>query len=991
MILLVLVALLAPPAAPAFGVRAVLDTPRGIRLHCSAPACPTDFRHLRLTHRIFDGGGLAEHNLAISAAHAVTARQMELELAAPVSPLGVLVLSTATESVPVERQAGVLGDWADRPGSQWAGKDFWANRLQDWQVRGGKLECLAAGPNQELRTAHVLTREVLPSKGEMILSVRTGLLDPGSGEGFSGFLIGAGGGKLEYRAAALVHHLSGEGGGLLAVLDMDGRPQFRDNSSETHKNTYPALDHAPVEGLTRERGLWEDVQLDLEAVPADGGRYELRLAAWDASSGEFLGGAIMRHVEGSLLLGSIALVSSPLGAQPGPRFWFRDLRMAGAKLRARPERAFGPVAAALHTVSGGVMKMTAQFLPVEGGRAVMEFRPSGDTQWKAVETEILRPGYTAHFRVHDWDAAKDAHYRILCLGAVAYEGVIRREPLDQDEITVAAFTGQQVIARPADDSWGATGYAAPGGRWTRDNVWFPHTEIVAGVASRKPDILVFTGDQIYESGNPTGRDHQGRFPELDYLYRWYLWCWSLGQMAGSTPAVLLLDDHDVYHGNLWGMGVRRNVNGDDQYGGFLYDAEFIRMVERIQTWHLPDARDPGPYRNGIGAYFTALDYGGISFAIIEDRKFKSPPVALRNLRPGVLKDGKIIDPSFDIAVATPAELDLLGAEQTRFLEEWAHDWKGARMKVLLSQTVFASVQTDADRNMVADLDSNGWPMGARDRAIDILRRGHVFGIAGDTHLSFVVRHGVEEHGERIYQFCVPAVANKYRRWFDPATPGRNRKQDSPSYTGEHEDAFGNKITILAVGNSRVTPEQIMREGGAAGDPRPPVGAGARDQFFSRPEVSYAGVVDYHTVLGRDINADGYGIVRVNKQEQTIRIENWPWNARPGQDDSGQYGGWPITLRLEELDGRVPTAYLPDLRVHGMSQAVVQVSDEQSGEIIYTTRMRGDLYRPRVFRPGVYRVTVGEPGTEAMLVLNGLESKPAPEGEVIQVRLAPAGR
>jgi len=78
------------------------------------------------------------------------------------------------------------------PAGRWVGNDFWANRLQDWQMRGGKLECLAAGPNQELCTVRVLTREVLAGPGQIHRSARTGLL--GAGRGFSGFLIVAGAG-----------------------------------------------------------------------------------------------------------------------------------------------------------------------------------------------------------------------------------------------------------------------------------------------------------------------------------------------------------------------------------------------------------------------------------------------------------------------------------------------------------------------------------------------------------------------------------------------------------------------------------------------------------------------------------------------------------------------------------------------------------------------------------------------------------------------------
>ena len=49
---------------------------------------------------------------------------------------------------------------------------------------------------------------------------------------------------------------------------------------------------------------------------------------------------------------------------------------------------------------------------------------------------------------------------------------------------------------------------------------------------------------------------------------------------------VIIDDHDVFQGNLWGAGGRkaRRVNE----GGYVMPADWVRMVERTQTSHLPD-------------------------------------------------------------------------------------------------------------------------------------------------------------------------------------------------------------------------------------------------------------------------------------------------------------------------------------------------------------------------------------------------------------------
>ena len=95
----------------------------------------------------------------------------------------------------------------------WLGPPYWANRLQDWRLHQGRLECVAPTGPMRTRTVAVLTRELAAGDQPGRIGVRTGTL--AAGEGFSGFVIGAGGGRLDHRAAALVQGASGEGGGIL--------------------------------------------------------------------------------------------------------------------------------------------------------------------------------------------------------------------------------------------------------------------------------------------------------------------------------------------------------------------------------------------------------------------------------------------------------------------------------------------------------------------------------------------------------------------------------------------------------------------------------------------------------------------------------------------------------------------------------------------------------------------------------------------------------
>ncbi|HEV3464413.1 MAG TPA: twin-arginine translocation signal domain-containing protein, partial [Actinomycetota bacterium] len=67
----------------------------------------------------------------------------------------------------------------------WLGPPYWANRLQDWRLHQGRLECVTATGPMRTRAVAVLTRELVAGDLPGRIGVRTGLL--AAGEGFSGF------------------------------------------------------------------------------------------------------------------------------------------------------------------------------------------------------------------------------------------------------------------------------------------------------------------------------------------------------------------------------------------------------------------------------------------------------------------------------------------------------------------------------------------------------------------------------------------------------------------------------------------------------------------------------------------------------------------------------------------------------------------------------------------------------------------------------------
>ncbi len=564
---------------------------------------------------------------------------------------------------------------------------------------------------------------------------------------------------------------------------------------------------------------------------------------------------------------------------------------------------------ALYTVQNGILKLTAQLYPLsedDSKKVHLEIRKGG--RWERVaETAIVNPGWTAPFRVESWDMTRNHEYRIVALEGVAkYTGTIRRDPVDKETIVVAAFTGNS----------------------NRDRG--PRPDLVKNIKEQDPDLLFFSGDQVY--------DHRR------HLALWLIFGTQFGEIIKDRPTITIPDDHDVGHGNLWGAGGKKSRTGAGHDGGYFMPVAYVNEVQRAQTSHLPDPYDPAPVERGITVYYTAMTVGGVSFAVIEDRKFKSGPQGL------VPKQGPrpdhIRNPNYDPKSVDVPGAKLLGERQLEFLREWGQDWRGADFKVVLSQTVFANaahLHGGKGNRLHADMDSNGWPQTGRNKALAEIRRCFGFMLSGDQHLATVIHHGIDEWNDSGYSFCVPSIVNYYNRWWMPLKPGRNHPAGPLPHTGEFLDGFHNRITMHAYCNP---------------DPK-------------RPKHGKWGA-----------RAAGHGIVRFNRRTRKITIECWPRGVDVTNPAHKQYPGWPITIDQLDNYGRKAVAYLPTLKITGRSDPVVQVIDEAGDEIVHTLRIKGTSYRPKVFRRGTYTIKVGERG--AVKTFRGVRSLPAGSVKTIKV-------
>ncbi|MEZ6141601.1 MAG: hypothetical protein R3B84_13600 [Zavarzinella sp.] len=571
-------------------------------------------------------------------------------------------------------------------------------------------------------------------------------------------------------------------------------------------------------------------------------------------------------------------------------WWTRKAKKAVFNLNVPRNKV---VAFALYTHHRGVLKLSAQLyplMPTEAKEVRLEFLKNG--QWELAATEkVLYPGWSAHFRIEKWDSTQNVPYRVRHGEKAVFEGLIRKDPGNKPDIVVG------VLSCNSSRTDG------------------PRAEIVENLTAQDPDLLFFAGDQSYHH-----TQHTAGWLEFGIQFR---------EIMKDRPTITIPDDHDVGQANIWGENGKVAANPAGANGGYYYPVSYVNMVQRCQTWHLPDPFDPKPIERGISVYYTSLLWGEIDFAILEDRKFKSGPegkIPKMGPRPDHINDEKYDPKTVDLPT-----LELLGNRQMKFLEQWSQKWAGAKMKSVLSQTAFCgAVHMHGGRNarLLADLDCNGWPQTGRNEALKAIRRTWSTHLCGDQHLAVLVKHGIDEFDDGPYAFTTPAIVNTiYGRWWHPKDEkaGPNAVPGSPlPWTGNFRDGLGNRITMLAYANPANVQDEKQR-------------------------------------------GDGYGIVRFQKKSQNITFECWPRFAKVSEGDTAQYPGWPMTVKAADNDGRKVTGYLPTLEFKSIADPVVQVIDNSSKEIIYTIRIAGKTFSPKVYANSTYTIRWGKDLPENQLM------------------------
>ena len=777
-------------------------------------------------------------------------RRVALKILALSSTLGTAILNLPKANARQEKATGQKTNsrtvgWSKMHDRVFLGGDCWANPMEDWQVVDGAAECSSFKGN---RNVHLLTHQLTNVGGQFEMSVVIDQIETRKLDTGAGFKIGIRSDINEYRSNSFA------GTGVRAGIS-DGKLVLGRQAKA-------------ADGLTTPQTITLRLKGKPVAGTPQGASYELTIIAISADGKEL--GRLSTKVASDMILGNVAIFNNYVQGsgkkkrpKQGSRYRFSDWSVAGDAFTVTEANKFGPILWSMYSLSdsrgdeGFVMKLSALTGPLgERDNKDIELWVQKNGQWESLGTEKLDPNaWTATFRIPNWDEKTETPYKVV-------------------------YAEIQRDGSTAESTWEGNIKANPSGRPLRlgaltcqKDYGFPYAPVCENLLRLDPDMLYFSGDQLYENHGGFGliRSPADR-AILNYLRKYYMHGWSFRHAMKNAPTICLPDDHDVFQGNIWGEAgaeMKGKNKGASSYGGYIEPAAMVNVVHKTNCGHHPDYYDPTPVDQDISVYYGDMVYGNVSFAIIADRQWKSGP---ERVDTGGGRADYVHDKDFDTSKLDKPGLVLLGQRQEDFLSHWVGDWRGHTMKVLLSQTVFAGVATHHggfDGYLKGDLDSGGWPQTARDNAIKIIRKGMPLHINGDQHLTTLAQYGVDKQRDSCWSFCTPAIAAGYPRWWNPdrvGMPHENRPEHGLPNTGEYVDGFGNLVYVYAAGDPEVGSKK------------------------NRYELAHQ-------------KGSGFGLVTIDTEAKTYFLEAFRFqvDATDGKA-SNQFAGWPVTLEQKENGG-----------------------------------------------------------------------------------------
>lgn len=742
-------------------------------------------------------------------------------------------------------------NWNTIPDQPWLGYSFWCNSYLDWKVENNRV--IAFPFRKYRRTAHYSAQQIKRKSGSLKVSVTTGF-SKNRNSGYLGLLIGAGSNKLNEKTNLLIHNNLPNSNTHLFAIDKKGVISLSDYSADTNIYSHQ------LDSFIFTNSASVNMEISYKSF-ADSTLICFQIR--NTSNKVFNDTIILKNT--SIPLGSIALSYSC--EKSFKSFgWFDDLYIEGNVLEKA--ETTGPLLNSFYTITDKNILLTIQLQP---------FEVSSSDEFELYFNSIKTNNYRTHFKYD-----KLTHQIRFKISTKKLPTKVNYEIKYTGKQTIRPFyiNGKINTVLPEKEmsimALNCNGFPfMHEGEYDYNHLWYPYEQIEKGYNKFKPDLVVFLGDQFYES-RPSMPITKEPFCYLDYLYKWNLYCLQFRNITANTPTIILTDDHDVYQGNLWGNGgvsaetinkadLRKYYQGNydtwqQDNGGYFMPKDFVNMAITSQTSHLPK-----PYKRktkGLTNYYTSYQFGDFDFAILEDKKYKSAPVNIQHQ----IFNGIPLNDSLTTQELNNDNFTLLGKKQLKFLNKFVEK-ESDNLKIILTQSAYASLTTinqeshplkdlpatlSGKHKLNRDMDTNGWPKTGRDKAMSIIGTEPVLFLCGDQHMGSVVEL-FDTLNNGTHFFTIPSISNTWPRTWLPSD-----STDSSSPLGIHYDGFGNKMNVVAVANP---------------------------------------TIETHSPQNINKKSPGFGIIILNSVEKSAVLHAYPLYFDE-LNTIQEYNGWPININLK---------------------------------------------------------------------------------------------
>jgi len=599
----------------------------------------------------------------------------------------------------------------------WISEYFWANRLEDWQLSNGRIECINA--KLPLRTVHLLPYSISTDSGSVHLEVEIGTISDNDSlkiTDFAGIMLGAGDANDDFRKRALIHGVHTQSSGIIAAISGNGKILFLDGANHGELLNLAAAEEISVLKYSKE-GLF--LQIDIKP---EGDGYSILLSIIDKKSGSTLSYGKIMGIDRKKIQGNIALVANGGRDINDASFWFQNLTIKGNKLSYKPQETISPIVGTLFTNFDSELNLIAQFMPLarqDSKEVTLEVTQYSKEQWQTLaKAKIDTFSFSAKFKVKLPNPELIYQYRVVYNAKgedepklFYYNGIIPKNVEKQNLVKLALFNNTFFSDKQL---------TSPNFDFTQNNLLFPNKLLTSDIKKQKPDLCVFFGGQVTEKTFEVASYSSFYELKINYLYKWYLWFWQFGELTAKYPSILLPNNTDYFSSHL-------ETNKKEALSQRLKDKkdaqDFLKLVYTTQCYSNTFAST-----EDFDLKNTSFKFGNINFAFLANNLVDTAQSQLN-----------------------PLLVDTLPNPYENFLKYWTADWQHSEIKAIL--THFPIVAFDSLNSVAHRIAAQENPL------IKLAQQNMASLISPSNNQSNLIKHGIKSFGDASYNYFVPSLTS----------------------------------------------------------------------------------------------------------------------------------------------------------------------------------------------------------------------------------------